>query len=128
MSQEPSHETESIAERWARQLEAWGREVEDGGSPLIAWQALRVCRMAGLPLPLWVSDYLDRVANTLVRGPFNPDSYNYDAERWQDYVVTALEFKSNRGGGPSNPWEAWSKTLDHVFWRHASGSRSTAMG
>ena len=72
VSENPSAEDLMIQDaEWSAHRENWAKRLqkryEDTGNPLAAWDAYLMARRKGEPVPDFVFEYLDRVAENLLK-------------------------------------------------------------
>jgi len=97
------------------ELAFWRRLAEQQpDNPLFAWHARRLAREAGLPVPAWVEEYLDKAA----AGIFEALPSGCRTTGW---LPDALGFTGARGGGASLARQFGNVRRDLDVWYQGSG-------
>jgi len=100
---------------WAVELRYW-KAMHDlhTGNPLFVWHARKLARGAGLPVPAWVEEYLDKAAASIFEAL--PSGC-----RTTGWLPDALGFTGARGGGASLARQFVNARRDLDVWYQGSG-------
>lgn len=75
------------------------RQYQETGNPAFVWLAYGYCRTSGVPLPLWVLQYLDRCYENIEHAVFRHEAKGEPSASITASIGAIFGFKSGRGRG-----------------------------
>lgn len=106
------------------------RQYQETANPAFVWLAYGYCRTSGVPLPLWVLEYLDRCYENIEHAVFRYEAKGEPSASITASIGAIFGFKPGRGRGNwvSQISGTMSAIVQNKLFRRGDRHRSSGLG